>query len=147
MNLYTIILPATVFTQHHIIIISSSSHSLLIMKYLEGSLSQCHFVNHNFHILAWDWTQASKVRGQQLTLVTKICPNKVKPLSIVPTCIVFLQVSLISSGPKKSSTLCCEMILEVLFLKVLFSCIRCSEFLTHNISRIIISEKNVLNVM
>jgi hypothetical protein len=77
MNPYTIILPATVFT-HHIIIIIITSHSELILKDLEGSLSQCHFVNHNFHILAWDWTQTSMVGGKQLTLIAKTCPNKDK---------------------------------------------------------------------
>jgi hypothetical protein len=68
----------------------------------------------------------------------------VKPLSVIPKCIVFLQVSsfplVLAQCPYKE----CIIISDALFLEVSFSSINYSEFLvpTHNIRGIIVSEKS-----
>jgi hypothetical protein len=64
----------------------------------------------------------------------------VKPLSIIPVCIVFLQLLFISSSPENHT---CEqhiIILDASFLRVSFSHISCSEFpfLTYSMPRMIV---------
>ena len=75
--------------------------------------------------------------------------STVKPLSVIPICIISLQLSFISSGPHNFPHKQCIIISDISFYKVLFSHISLSEFpvLTHNIPKMIIFEKEICKAM
>jgi hypothetical protein len=72
----------------------------------------------------------------------------VKPLSIIPVCIIFPQLLYIFSGPEGHPYKQCIIMSDASFLKVSFYCVSCSEFLvlTHNIPRMMVSEKKIMKV-
>jgi hypothetical protein len=65
------------------------------------------------------------------------CLYTVKPLSIIPVCVVCPQLSFISSGPENCVYEQHVIILEALFIRVSFSYVICSKFplLTHSMPK------------
>jgi len=97
------------------------------------------YVKHMAVVIQWVWTKDSCCYKKKWGKRNGVC-NTVKPLSFIPTCVVFLQV-LLTSGPKWTlyNYIRCVVPQSVIFSHQSF---RIPGVLTNSIPKMIISEKN-----